>query len=246
MKIEVSHIVVNGCSLTHCQGLEDPKTNGWPALLAKKFGLPIVNIAARGSSNEGILRRTYDYFYKDFKNNKPFYIIGWTGAMRKEEYIDIKGHFSPISLNDPSTPLEKYLVNQMSSRGIALYEFKKLIHWSSCINLFKANGVPYIMTDFVSCTITEKESLEKEYPEIFNFVHKDPYKIQDMLSYTNSIKGNHYLPCGHYNLNANKLIADFIYDNICDRYDVKPIVSDYTSSKDYISEPDISDKNIWA
>ena len=65
--LEISHLVVNGCSFTYCQGLESPNTQGWPALLAKKLNVPVVNLAAPGSSNDGIYRRTYDYFYNDQK-----------------------------------------------------------------------------------------------------------------------------------------------------------------------------------
>jgi len=84
--IEISHLVVNGCSHTYCQGIHNPKINGWPAIVANRLGVPLVNLGARGSGCDGILRRTYDYFYRDLKNNnKPFYVIGWTGGTRREE-----------------------------------------------------------------------------------------------------------------------------------------------------------------
>ena len=45
---DITHLVVNGCSWTYCQGLDDPKTQGWPALLAKKLGVEVL----QGLSNK--------------------------------------------------------------------------------------------------------------------------------------------------------------------------------------------------
>jgi len=84
--LEISHLVVNGDSFTYCQGLENPMEVGWPALLAKKLNVPVVNLALRGSNNNSIVRRTYEYFYMD-KNTKPFYIIGFSHATREEDII---------------------------------------------------------------------------------------------------------------------------------------------------------------
>jgi len=245
--IEISHLVVNGCSFTFCQGLVNPKIEGWPALVASRLGLPVVNLAARGSSCDGILRRTYDYFYRDLKNNnKPFYVTGWTAAIRREEYLDHKGCFTPVFVNNPTTPLEQYLASQMTLRGISLQEVKKLIYWSSVINLMKTNNIPYIMTDFIPRGTPERKFLERYYSEIYTLVENDSNRIQDITAYIDPFKkDNYFLPCGHYSAEGNKIIADFIYNNICERYTIIPVKFDYVSNKDYITEPNVVLNNIW-
>ena len=56
--MEISHLVVNGCSFTRCQGITNPDIDGWPALLAKKLNVPVVNLAKNGSGCDGIYLRT--------------------------------------------------------------------------------------------------------------------------------------------------------------------------------------------
>lgn len=105
--IEISHLVVNGCSLTYCQELEDPKAQGWPALLAKKLGVPVVNLAYCGSGNDGIARRSMEYFYKDKKfNNKPFYIHAWSYLARREDiFKTVSGEIAVIDIDASSREL---------------------------------------------------------------------------------------------------------------------------------------------
>jgi hypothetical protein len=51
-RIDVTHLVVNGCSWTYGTGLAHPKEQAWPALLAKQLGVPLVNLAIQGSGND--------------------------------------------------------------------------------------------------------------------------------------------------------------------------------------------------
>jgi hypothetical protein len=61
--MDITHLVVNGCSWTYCQGLEDPKNQGWPKLLADQLGCEVVNLAIPGTGNDTIHRRTYEYVH---------------------------------------------------------------------------------------------------------------------------------------------------------------------------------------
>ena len=86
--VKLSHLVVNGCSFTYCQGLENPAEQGWPALLANKLKVPVVNLAIPGSGNDAIFRRTYEYFYLNKKhNNFPLFINVWSFSGSREEFF---------------------------------------------------------------------------------------------------------------------------------------------------------------
>mgnify|MGYP003351991979 CR=1 FL=1 len=87
--VDVTHLVVNGCSWTYGEGLENPNKEAWPALLANHFGLPIVNLAVQGCGNQSITRRTFEYVYENLPTgSKPFFVISWSQDARKEETID--------------------------------------------------------------------------------------------------------------------------------------------------------------
>lgn len=155
--IEISHLVVNGCSFTYCQGLDNPQIDGWPALLAKKLKIPVVNLAMLGSGCDGIYRRTVDYFYKNLDTkSKPFYIISWSDAIRREEFLYTKDNkefndYSILHLAYPTSILEHELAYHLNKDTIKAAEKRKYNYWAGIINLLENNKVPYFMNDFMPC-----------------------------------------------------------------------------------------------
>jgi hypothetical protein len=65
-KLKITHVVTIGCSWTYCQGLDSPSTQGWPALVAKKLNVPLVNLAVPGVGNDFIHRVSHEYIYKNY------------------------------------------------------------------------------------------------------------------------------------------------------------------------------------
>jgi hypothetical protein len=59
---KIKQIVAAGCSLTYGAGLDDPKTQAWPVLLANKFDIECVNLGRSGMGNEYIQSTLLDYF----------------------------------------------------------------------------------------------------------------------------------------------------------------------------------------
>lgn len=240
---EISHIVVNGCSFTYCQGLEDPSKDGWPALLAKKLGVPVVNLANGGSGNDSILRRTYEYFYKNKSYlAKPLYVIMFSHATRKEEFFkkykgkdvnDFHGldlgssdieFISTLGISDrsavrrqlSSTVIEHHEIAHIMNLSYEACERKKFLAWNSCINLFKANNVPYITADYMP---TFDENVEKyiiyNYKEIYFNCIEDENCIGHMPKHTDHLKK---LSCGHEPLEAMPLISELLYNKITKLY----------------------------
>lgn len=84
-------IYVNGDSNTAGTELENPEIESVGNQLATKLGgTVILNDAVAGSSNDGILRRTYNYLNKCNGDYPDFMIIGWTSSEREDWFIDGK------------------------------------------------------------------------------------------------------------------------------------------------------------
>lgn len=252
--IEITHLVTNGCSFTYCQGLEDPKTQGWPALVAKKLGVPVINLAARGSGNDAIFRRNYEYFYLN-KNldNKPFWITAWSFAARREEYFDTYrdlplNDFQTLSLKDGNTLEKEIVMNIMTPKGLLACERKKMLHWAACLELFKNNNIPYLITEYMP-TLDEAiiDYLRINFPTQYNTVYEDDNKITN-LSQFSKLYSQHQLPCGHDGLPAMEPIANYVYEQITKRYDVtvKAPEKGFVDLEGYRTDTEgMHESNVW-
>lgn len=244
--IEVSHLVVNGCSFAYCQGLENPSTQGWPALLAKKLNVPIVNISCKGSGNDSIMRRTVEYYYKDDKANKPFYIVTLSQSTRREEYVInyenkiIKNFHQLASFS--SEPIEKAIYEQYDIDGIKAQEERKLLYWVSVINMFKANKINYLMADFMPEHNQEIiEHTKFLNSTLYNTLHMDEFFIDNLNSLTKNLPK---LPCGHDGYETQEFIADMFYKNMNDKYgQVNPVSLNFLKAKDFLPLHASSDYN---
>lgn len=264
--IEISHLVVDGCSLTYCQGLEKPHIDGWPALLAKKIGVPVVNLALPGSSNDGIHRRLYNYVYKsiDFYNQNqietnPFYIPAFTFAGRREEFFkkyylssDTERYFC-LDLSPDFAKIKDIIDNRrIDENAVAAYveygyilnfdllaaNIKKLEYWASLINLFKVNNLNYATGDYIP-TYDEEVlyTVKSRYKHLNKIVFEDKNYFGDFshLLYTMP-----KLPCGHDGLEAQHMLAEYIYYKILEIYgeiSVKKVKNVYGLKQFYITHP---------
>ena len=251
MSLEVTHLVVNGCSLTYCQGIDKPFENGWPALLGKKLGLPVVNLAVQGSGNDSIHRRTYEYFYKCKKlQGKPFYITAFSHATRREEFFkSYKGKeiedYHGLDLQASSVDLtatlglkalpEHFEVAHIMNLSYEACERKKYVLWNSLINLFKATNTPYIVADYMPTFVDEVvEYMIQNYPEIYYNAINDTNNIGEIPKHTKHFKK---LSCGHEPQEAMELICNLFYNKITKIYgEIIPVINQektYYTLKEY-------------
>jgi hypothetical protein len=236
MSLEISHVVTNGCSYTYGQGLYNPPVEAWPALLAKKIGVPIVNIADPGSSNDGIVRRTYNYFYKNFNtNSKPLYVVAMSQSHRMEQYYSEYTHrkgmpevikdYMYVAAYDQDDPVAKALYEQLDDHGLLLCQEKKYRLWASLINLFRAHHNPYFIGDYMPDDLnTTHDFMTKNYSELYNFVNYDPFNIGKFnfvtKGYPKAKDG------GHDGAEAQVVLADYVYKKILEKYDDIKVMKD--------------------
>jgi len=87
------YLVAIGCSHTNGSMLDGTSgsseyniRNGFPGMIAKKFGMQLHNISKPGASNQYIHRTLFNYVcnHADFDNHEYLFLIGWTGHQRIE------------------------------------------------------------------------------------------------------------------------------------------------------------------
>jgi len=224
LNLKVSHLVVNGCSYTYGHGIEDPIKNGWASIVAKRLGVPLINLAIPGQGNTAIYRRTMQYFYKDlFNDNNPFYIHAYSQSSRREVYLSTTGdsynqhEFYVVDGYGIQSALEKEIVLNSDDHYYCLLAQDKLQRWASINHLLDAHNVPHMMSDYMPetsgdiCDFLDKhEMILKNELEIHNG------KLQDFNIVTNAFEKT---SCLHETEEGHKHLADYIWKQIERQYD---------------------------
>lgn len=238
--VDISHLVVIGCSFSYGQGLDNPKEDSWPGILSKKLNVPIVNLSSRGGGNDRIMRRLYEYHYlNSSKNNNPFYVIAYSHSSRREEYIKDSNDYMVVSMkNDPSImkgqPFSTSCILNYDSFVCAR---RKLMIRSYIADFFKNHNINYLVTDFMPDNEDELQRLSEIYPEPYNRIYEDRYRLKNLGEI--SIK-HPKLQCGHDGIEANLEIGNYVYEELILRYGLPTTLSkDYIALAHYIDHYDL-------
>jgi len=238
--MEITHLVVAGCSWTYCQGLDDPKTQGWPAFLANKLGVPVVNLALPGLGNDAIHRRSYEYFFQDLPNNsKPLYIIAWTQLWRREAWCrhlyegppNLGQGYSIVSMPDatPQNNIEKALLDTWSEED---FYRRTMLYRLSLDSMFKSRNIPHLTSFFADFGNHLTPTLNKKYATVVDYLDHNtnmtkPYFHEVTREYPT-------LPCGHEGYESMPVLADYIYDNLIKRYsELTPVEGKFMTLEDF-------------
>lgn len=219
---EITHLVTNGCSFTYGQGLDNPKEQAWPALVAKRLGVPIVNLALKGCGNDSIHRRTHEYVYENLPTgSKPLVIIAWSQYWRQEQWFNIfPGQKATFKLNDyklicmpegsPRGPEEKNLLEHWSHEN---FYRRTMIYKLSLSNLFKSHNIPYLMSDYSGDFRHEGlEEARKKLPTTTYAANSIDYCTN--RSFVEVTYDSPKLPCGHDGIEAQVVLSDYVNEEI--------------------------------
>lgn len=229
-KLEITHLVTVGCSWTFCQGLEDKTQNGWPALTAKELNIPVVNLGMPGVGNDAIHRKAYEYVYENLPTgSKPLFVIAWSQYWRREiwqkyVYFDASD-FKPISLNDSKNINDPHEISLLESWDYVSFVRLTYKYKLSLINLFKTMNIPYFMTDYSDnvCPESDMEIFKKQFPRMYASVNNDQYKIKNFYEMSQLRPP---LPCGHDDKEVQVMIADYLIDQIKEKFSEYTFVND--------------------
>lgn len=239
---DISHIVVNGCSLAYGQGLDNPLTEAWPHLVSKSLNVPLVNLAVPGSSNEGICRRTYEYFHSG-AIGKPLVIISLTFYSRLEAWYNEKygkvNLYDTISSHASDRKKDVFHVPYVKNINDENFLRKTLLNILAIKFLLENLGLPYLIADysddqFLFDKFKDIEYISKMAESLFDHRH--------MGSLSELTRCFPKLRCGHDNHTAQLAVSDYILANITQLYGtINPIHLEYTS----LEAIDLGFDSIW-
>lgn len=225
MTLQISHLVVVGCSFAYGDELEDPKTHSWSALLGKRLGVPVVNLSSKGAGNDRIQRRLFEYHYLDFPNkNNPLYIVAYTQASRREEYLAELGDYMVIdeTLDNIFNKDYNFARPHIYNCDDRIVSRKKLIVQVSILNWLKAQSVNYLTTDNVPYLHDEAQYLADNFNAMFNSVMNDENRLTD---FAEIVRDMPKLPGGHDGYEAQEILANYTYEEIINRYQTVEVVT---------------------
>jgi hypothetical protein len=239
--MEITHLVTNGCSFTYGDELSDPKTQAWPALLAKKLNLPIVNLALPGTGNDCILRRTTEYLYENSTtNSKPLVIIAWSQDWRREEWFK-NVYYGVSNFNNygiirfphdkANNHYESALLENLSDEDIYRKTLQRKIAMKMLLNTF---NIPHLSTVFAYSHYEPeiKKQMKERFSVMDKIITEDPYLMEDMY-----MLADQYPKCpgGHNGPEAQVAVAEFIYNKINQIHgEVTPIQSNFLRLGDFM------------
>jgi hypothetical protein len=237
--LNISHLVVIGCSFSYGDGLTNPKEDSWAALLSKKLNVPVVNLSSRGGGNDRIMRRLYEYHYlNSSKNNNPFYIIAFSHSSRREEYLRAANDYMVMSMKPDPELMKKQTYSSLFllNHDSFISARKKLMVRSYVSDFLNTNNINYLTTDFMPDSEDELQSLREIYPAVYEKIYTDKCRLKNLNEV--SIKYPR-LPCGHDGAAAQLEIGNYMHDELIARYN-EPIVKlqDYTTLQQYIEHYD--------
>ena len=246
LNLKISHLVVNGCSYTYGHGIEDPINDSWASIVAKRLGVPLVNLALPGQGNTAIYRRTMQYFYKDlFHDNNPFYIHAYTQSSRREAYHQENQEFRIVGGAVNATPLEKEIIITSDEHYYCLLAQDKLHRWTSINNLLDIHNVSHFSTDYMpECDPITNDFIDTNELILKNELDSHPSKLQDFNIITKDFEKT---TCLHETEEGHKHLADYIWKEIETRYDdIEVINLPYAKLHDILICPPESQKKVDA
>jgi hypothetical protein len=220
---------VNGSMLDGKNGSSEYNIrNGFPGMLAKKYGYQLHNISKPGGSNQFIHRSVIHYVHNHVKDNREYlFLIGWTGLNRIElRYPDNTKHIHATrgdfldQKNIPFTPgTDPYLFKTFPVRDLlnfAPFLFPETAlreRWASyCIglqNVLKNKNIKFVM--FNTC---ERHEMIPTTKPILDRIDKSHYiDPQDQeavyIDYLLGL-GIEKTECWHFRHDGHKAWADVL------------------------------------
>lgn len=249
-KLEITHLVTSGCSWTFCQGLPDILNQGWPALVARKLNIPLVNLGAPGTGNDSIHRKTYEYVYENLPTgSNPLFIVAWSQYWRREIWKN--SHYQTVMMPLDTENIDAHQIALLDNFDDIDHARKTYLFKLSLMNLFASHKIPYLMTDFasnrVSFTTAKKigriidhvletmsdqsiaeNNIKKSFPNLYNSVNDNPFLMKPFYELTCKYPKT---SCGHVGVEGNKFLADYIIDELSDKFPNNT----YTKDRPYLT-----------
>ena len=251
--IQISHLVVNGCSWTYGDELTDPVNQSWAGLLSQHLKLPIVNLADRGHSNPAIFRRTAEYLFKNSSTgSKPFVIVAWTQNARDEGWFEYCKGYRTIRSPDVIKNLQPKEKGWLHDFNIEDHFRRSLLHKVNMINLLTALDIPFIIGNYEN---SDNDFFQKDdvngtktlFKEMLDYVNNHPNVWKTPL--IDFAKDCKKMPNGHEGPDGHQMIFEQVLKFFKEVYPKYNFVNSlYLDTKTYntvFKEAKLNDLNPW-
>lgn len=235
MILNISHLVVIGCSFAYGDELPDPKTQSWAGLLGKKLGVPVVNLSTQGGGNDRIHRRLTEYYYKDLTyTNFPLYIIAYSHSSRREEYLAETNNYTVVNVNlNPNHKPDDYgfAKHCILNYNNIIQARKKLLIQNSVLNFLKINETSFLTTDFIPDDHVARAYLRDKFAKMYEVCYSDANRLEN---FSDLVQGLPKFQHGHFGHEAQHLLSEHTYTELLSRYDsIKVVDAPFTTLKEY-------------
>jgi hypothetical protein len=224
-------LYVNGCSFVWGDELENREKEAFPFLLEKKLNCELINDSKCGASNERILRTTLSRDLSD-----SFVIIGWSSLFRYEYFED--GWETIYTQNQvPYLKVEWFIMNFIN-QVLALQNYLKYYNIPFFFFLSMSKNYQGRWKGIASATREHiKEWFDKFWKDInnkpvetwldgydnwFKFIDEDtfPSLFNTDLVFRDYIinNGGGLLKRAHPSKESHQLWANYLYDEVLDKY----------------------------
>jgi len=134
-----------GDSWTYGYKLEDPKTECYAHLLAKKLGCDLINEAEPAASNDWMFRKSIDWIIKNNTSDIHTFIVGWSNFNRREEHFKFYhgGEFDDmVATRGDGDPME--VIISKTFANYRLQAIKSFTYMYTLQEILKKNNINYI------------------------------------------------------------------------------------------------------
>jgi len=235
--MKITHLVTNGCSWTYGQGLDNIKEEAWAAILARKLGCEIVNIAVPGTGNEAITRRNYEYIYEGKSYGaRPLFVVVFSQIWRREvwmrNYYGTKcGDYCTMfpAHETDGNPVERSYLEEFNEEDFLR---KNMLIKSATKNLLENFQFPHIITQFQGDGVqpSSVNDVKQRFPNWY-----DQYvKMNDIDEISGQVHMLDKTHCQHPGPKAQEVIAEMVYSAIIKKYGILEVENrPYLKLKDF-------------
>ena len=219
-------LYTNGCSFTWGDELSN-RNSRFASLLANKLNCKLVDGSMNGSSNERILRTTFDYL-QDPKTDLEnlIVVIGWSGISRTEIYNNGWDTITPTMMGTNTKAIEYYKHIQSEQQdNLKFYNQVLLLQlW------LEKHNVKYFMfrIDSGQVKMVVKDGSNREVSDGYDTTHLSQQQIKDInlkkfpsyISNTLTFReygiqnGGGLKPKGHPDEKSHELFTQYLYNII--------------------------------
>lgn len=224
---QIRRLITHGCSFTYGEELADPARSSWPALVAAKLDIELLNLAKPAYSNDAILK---DIVAQDINRSSytDLVIICWTTYLRMQ-YVDQSGWFTLW----PGRQYHKGITwNKFTDMRQQLTKYSAILHnedwlyerWLTHVILMQdhleAKNAKYL---FFSAFDNQQqyESRKKAHANLLGKIKGGQYIGWPSDGFTEWAYQCKLGPRGHPLEDGHEKVAGRILQSIADRYDIR-------------------------